>query len=124
MSSDFSCNPITSVRGSVENKVNSTGPRILRNITHSAVEAQWSTLGFHCDIAPTNAFYENGFGTAVRYRDDVLYPIAKLYSTPVGASFVLMDKNARHHRTAFIVDFLESEGIAQMEWPVYSLQSN
>ncbi|GFW00262.1 DDE_3 domain-containing protein [Trichonephila clavipes] len=47
-----------------------------------------------------------------------------MYAVAVGASFVLMNDNAHHHR-AFIVDnFHESEGMARMEWPAYSLDLN
>ena len=62
--------------------------------------------------------------TAVRYRDEVLDPIVKLYAESVGPSFVLMDDNARLHRAAIVGDFLESEGIARMEWPACSPDLN
>ncbi|GFS81077.1 transposable element Tcb1 transposase [Trichonephila clavipes] len=67
--------------------------------------------------------FKQGSATAVRYRDEVLEPIVRLYAAAVGATFVLIDDNARSHR-ADIVDYLESEGIARMAWPVYSLDLN
>ncbi|GBN72581.1 hypothetical protein AVEN_36486-1 [Araneus ventricosus] len=35
-----------------------------------------------------------------------------------------MDDNARPHRAAIVDDFLESEGIARMEWSAYSSDLN
>ncbi|GBN45513.1 hypothetical protein AVEN_214628-1 [Araneus ventricosus] len=35
-----------------------------------------------------------------------------------------MDDNARPHRAAIVDDFLESEGVARMEWPAYSPDLN
>ncbi|GFT31714.1 transposable element Tcb1 transposase [Trichonephila clavipes] len=49
---------------------------------------------------------------AVRYRDEVLEPIVRLYAAAVGPTFVLMDDNARPHRADIVDDYLESEGIA------------
>ena len=43
---------------------------------------------------------------AVQYWDEVLEPIVRLYTATVGDTFVLMDDNARHHRTAIIDDYL------------------
>ena len=68
--------------------------------------------------------YRRGSVTAVRYRDEVLDPIVKLYAAAVGPSFVLMGDNARPHRAAIVDDFLESEGIARMEWPAFSPDLN
>ncbi|GFX03338.1 transposable element Tcb1 transposase [Trichonephila clavipes] len=61
---------------------------------------------------------------AVRYRDEVLEPIVRLYTAAAGPTFVLMDDNARPHRADIIDDYLESEGIAHMAWPAYSLDLN
>ncbi|GBL80408.1 Transposable element Tcb2 transposase [Araneus ventricosus] len=68
--------------------------------------------------------YRLGSVTAVRYRDEVLDPIVKLYAAADGPSFVLMDDNARPHRAVIVDDFLECEGIERMEWPAYSPDLN
>ncbi|GBM60719.1 hypothetical protein AVEN_147974-1 [Araneus ventricosus] len=67
------------------------------------------SLGYRTDLH----IYWRGSATAVRYRDEVLDPIVKLYAAAVGPSFVLMDDNARPHRAAIVDDLLESEGIAR-----------
>ncbi|GBM10608.1 Transposable element Tcb1 transposase [Araneus ventricosus] len=78
------------------------------------------SLGYRTDLH----IYRRGSVTAVRYRDEVLDPIVKLCAAAVGPSFVLMDDSARLHRAAIVDDFLESEGIARMEWPAYSPDLN
>ncbi|GFV70422.1 transposable element Tcb1 transposase [Trichonephila clavipes] len=62
--------------------------------------------------------------TAVRYRDEVLEPIVRLYAAAVGPTFVLMDDNAHPHRADIVDDYLESEVIARMAWPTYSPDPN
>ncbi|KFM57939.1 Transposable element Tcb2 transposase, partial [Stegodyphus mimosarum] len=68
--------------------------------------------------------YLTGSLTVVRYRDEVLEPIVRLYAAAVGPTFVLMDDNARPHRGDIVDDYLESEGIARMAWPAYSPDLN
>ena len=60
----------------------------------------------------------------VQYRDEVLEPIVRLCTAAVSLTFVLMDDKACPHRAAIIDDYLESEGIALMAWPVYSPDLN
>ncbi|KFM71950.1 Transposable element Tcb1 transposase, partial [Stegodyphus mimosarum] len=62
--------------------------------------------------------------TDVRYLDEVLEPIVRLYAAAVGPTFVLMDDNARTHRADIVDDYLESEGIVRMAWPAYSPKLN
>ncbi|GFU71856.1 transposable element Tcb1 transposase [Trichonephila clavipes] len=62
--------------------------------------------------------------TAVRYRDEVLEPIVRLYDAVVGPTFVLMNDNARPRRADIVDDYLESEEIARMAWPAYSPDLN
>ncbi|KFM56938.1 Major facilitator superfamily domain-containing protein 4, partial [Stegodyphus mimosarum] len=62
--------------------------------------------------------------TAVRYRDEVLEIVVRLYAAAVGPAFVLMDDNARLHKADIVDDYLESEGIARMAWPAYSPDLN
>ena len=51
----------------------------------------------------------------VRYGNEVLDPIVKLYTAVVGSSFALIYDNTRSHRAAIVGDFLESQRIARME---------
>ncbi|GFV61306.1 transposable element Tcb1 transposase [Trichonephila clavipes] len=68
------------------------------------------SLGYRTDLH----IFKLGSVTAVRYRDEVLEPIVRLYAAAVGPTFVLMDDNARPHRADIVDDYLESEGIARM----------
>ncbi|KFM59333.1 Transposable element Tcb2 transposase, partial [Stegodyphus mimosarum] len=61
---------------------------------------------------------------ALRYRDEVLEPIVRLYAAAVGPTFVLMDDITHPHRADIVDDYLESEGIAHMAWPAYSPDLN
>ncbi|GFT96696.1 transposable element Tcb1 transposase [Trichonephila clavipes] len=58
--------------------------------------------------------------TAVRFRDEVLEPIVRMYAKAVGPIFVLMDIMHVPHRADIVDYYLESEGIARMAWPAYS----
>ncbi|GFW64780.1 transposable element Tcb1 transposase [Trichonephila clavipes] len=68
--------------------------------------------------------FKRGSATAVRYQDEVLEHIVRLYAAAVGPTFVLMDDNAPPHRADIVDDYLESEGIARMSWPAYSPDLN
>ncbi|GFU90176.1 transposable element Tcb1 transposase [Trichonephila clavipes] len=68
--------------------------------------------------------FKRGSVTAVWYRDEVLEPIVRFYAAEIGPTFVLMDDKARLHRADIVDDYLESEGIARMVWPAYSLDLN
>ena len=48
----------------------------------------------------------------------------KLYATVVDPSLISLNSNARPYRVAIVHDFLESEKIGRMEWPVYSSDLN
>ncbi|GFW09060.1 transposable element Tcb1 transposase [Trichonephila clavipes] len=78
------------------------------------------SLGYRTDLH----IFKRGSVTVVRYRDEVLEPIVRLYAAAVGPTFLLMDDNARHHRANIVDDYLESEGIARMAWPAYSPDIN
>ncbi|KFM83213.1 Transposable element Tcb1 transposase, partial [Stegodyphus mimosarum] len=78
------------------------------------------SLGYHTDLH----IFKRGSLTAVRYRDEVLEPIVRLYAAAVGPTFVLMDDNSRPHRADIVDDYLESEGIVRMSWPAYSPDLN
>ncbi|GFU71590.1 transposable element Tcb1 transposase [Trichonephila clavipes] len=68
------------------------------------------SLGYRTDLH----IFKRGSVMAVRYRDEVLEPIVRLYTAAVGPTFVLMDDNALPHRADIADDYLESEGIARM----------
>ncbi|GFT82543.1 transposable element Tcb1 transposase [Trichonephila clavipes] len=70
------------------------------------------SLGYRTDLH----IYKRGSVTIVRYRDEVLEPILRLYAAAVGPNFVLMDDNARPHRADIVDDYLES---AHLAWPAY-----
>ncbi|GFW82258.1 transposable element Tcb1 transposase [Trichonephila clavipes] len=79
-----------------------------------------TALGYRTDLH----IFKRGSVTAVRYQDEVLEPIVRLYAAAVDSTFVLMDDNARPHRADIVDDYLESEGIARMAWPAYSPDFN
>ena len=70
------------------------------------------TLGYRTDLH----IFKRDSLTVVRYRDEILEPIVRLYAAAVGPTFVLMDDNARPHRAAIVDDYPESERIARMAW--------
>ncbi|GFW86015.1 transposable element Tcb1 transposase [Trichonephila clavipes] len=74
------------------------------------------SLGYRTNLH----IFKRGSVSAIRYRDEVLEPIVRLYAAAVGPTFVLMDDNARPHRADTVDDYLKSEGIARMVWPACS----
>ncbi|GFX45083.1 transposable element Tcb1 transposase [Trichonephila clavipes] len=78
------------------------------------------SFGYRTDLH----IFKRGSVTAVRYRDEVLEPIVRLYAAAVGPTFLLMDDNAHSHRADIVDDYLESQGIARMVWPAYSPDLN
>ncbi|GBM18963.1 hypothetical protein AVEN_1583-1 [Araneus ventricosus] len=67
---------------------------------------------------------ERGTVTGVRYRDEILEQYVRLFRGAVGPEFILMDDNARPHRGLLVDEFLESEDIRRMDWPVISPDLN
>ena len=59
----------------------------------------------------------NGSLTGVRYRDEILAPIVRPFASAIGYDFILMDDNARPHRSKFVNQYLEQETIERMDWP-------
>ena len=49
--------------------------------------------------------------TAVRYRNEVLEPIVRLYVAADGPTFVLMNDKASPHRVAFVEIFVPFENL-------------
>ena len=64
------------------------------------------------------------FGTAIRYRDEILDPIVRPYAGAVGPTFILMDDNARPHRARVVQQYLEQQTIEWMDWPARSPDMN
>ncbi|GFX08848.1 transposable element Tc1 transposase [Trichonephila clavipes] len=69
-------------------------------------------------------FFDTGSVTAQRYRDEVLESYVRLFRGAVGPDFIFMDDNAPCHRVVLIDDFLETENIQRMSWPVNSPDLN
>ncbi|GFS52612.1 transposable element Tcb1 transposase [Trichonephila clavipes] len=82
----------------------------------------WAAISLGCrtDLH----IFKRGSVTAVRYRDEVLEPIVRLYAAAVGPTFVLMDDNARPYRADIVDDYLENEGIERMAGLAYSSDLN
>ncbi|GFX41189.1 DDE_3 domain-containing protein [Trichonephila clavipes] len=81
-----------------------------QSITDAAPSMTKISLGYHPDLR----IYGRASMAAVRYRDEVLDLIVKLYVAAVDPSFVLVDDNVRFHKAAIIEDFLENERITCM----------
>ncbi|GFX74131.1 transposable element Tcb1 transposase [Trichonephila clavipes] len=77
-------------------------------------------VGISLEYRTNLHIFKRGSVTAVRYRDEALGPILRLYVAAVGPIFVLMDDNARPNKADIVDDYLKSEGIARLAWPEYS----
>jgi hypothetical protein len=55
--------------------------------------------------------------TGIRYRDEILAPIVRLYAGENGNDFILMDDNATPHRARIVNEYLQQETIECMDWP-------
>ncbi|GFW94259.1 transposable element Tc3 transposase [Trichonephila clavipes] len=69
-------------------------------------------------------FFDTAPMTAQRYIDEVLEPYVCLFRGVVGPDFIFMDDNAPCHRAVLIDDFLETENIQRLSWPVNSPNLN
>ncbi|GFT95326.1 transposable element Tc3 transposase [Trichonephila clavipes] len=58
------------------------------------------------------------------YRDVFLEQHVRLFRGGMGAEFLFMDDNARHHRANIVDECLQSEDITRMGWPAYSSDVN
>jgi hypothetical protein len=66
----------------------------------------------------------NGSLTCIRYRDEILAPIVRLYAGAIGDDFILMDDNARPHRARIGNEYLQRETIERIDWPAKSPDLN
>ncbi|GFX13827.1 transposable element Tc3 transposase [Trichonephila clavipes] len=69
-------------------------------------------------------FFDTGSVTAQRCRNELLEPYVCLFRGAVGPDFIFIDDNAPCHRAVLIDDFLETENIQWMAWPVNSPDLN
>jgi hypothetical protein len=53
--------------------------------------------------------------TGIGYRDEILYPIVRLYAGAIGDNFISMDVNARPRRARVVTDHLENEITERMD---------
>ncbi|GFW57409.1 transposable element Tc1 transposase [Trichonephila clavipes] len=75
--------------------------------------------GITLDSRTHLSVFERGTVTAVRYRNEVLEPYVFLFTVVVSPDFILRDCNTMLH-IHLVVEFLKSEDIHCMEWPVRS----
>ncbi len=66
----------------------------------------------------------NGTLTAVRYQDEILRAIVRLYAGAVGLGFLLVQDNAEPHVARVCTQFLNDKGIDAIEWPSHSPDLN
>ncbi|GFW22265.1 transposable element Tc3 transposase [Trichonephila clavipes] len=58
------------------------------------------------------------------YRDVILEQHVRLFRGAMGAEFLFMDDNARHHRANIVYECLQSEDTTRMDWPACSPNLN
>ncbi|GFV74140.1 transposable element Tcb2 transposase [Trichonephila clavipes] len=64
--------------------------------------------------------FDRGSVIEDRYCEEVILPNVCLFRGAIGPVFLIMDDNARPHRTLAVEELLESEDITRMDWPAYS----
>lgn len=68
--------------------------------------------------------FQNGTITGERYINEILDVYVKPYAGAVGENFILMDDNARPHRSRAVERYLERETIERLNWPARSPDAN
>ncbi|GFW35003.1 transposable element Tc1 transposase [Trichonephila clavipes] len=68
--------------------------------------------------------FDRGSVIGDRYCEEVLLPHVRLFRGAIGPDFIVMDDNARPHRTLAVEELLESEDITRLDWPAYSPDLN
>ncbi|GBN98117.1 Transposable element Tcb2 transposase [Araneus ventricosus] len=99
-------------------------PSNVREIDHYGGRGLIVWAGIMLDGRTPLHVFERGTVTGVRYRDEILEPHVRLFRDAVGPEFILMDDNARPHRTLMVDEFLEREDIRRMDWPAKSPDLN
>ena len=67
---------------------------------------------------------DNGILTAQRYVNEILKVHVRPYADAIGPDFILMDDNARAHRTRITNRCLEEAAIVRLDWPARSPDLN
>ncbi|GBM12518.1 hypothetical protein AVEN_188693-1 [Araneus ventricosus] len=70
------------------------------------------SLGGHTDL---HVLY-GGTLTAVKYRDEILDPYARLYAGDIGEKFIPID-DSRPQRTRLVEEYLEDQDLERMDSP-------
>ncbi|GBO18888.1 hypothetical protein AVEN_214225-1 [Araneus ventricosus] len=65
-----------------------------------------------------------GTQTAVRYRDEILDPYVKPYTSAIGEEFIVMDDIDQPHRLRFFQEYFEDPGLKRMNCTVQSPDLN
>ncbi|KAK7103589.1 hypothetical protein V1264_018458 [Littorina saxatilis] len=81
----------------------------------------WGAFSLH---HRTPLFHVQGNLTGLRYRDEILRPLAVPTLQQMGPQAVYQDDNARPHRARVVNDFLQQSGVNRMEWPACSPDLN
>ena len=62
--------------------------------------------------------------TGVRYRDEILRPVAIPALQAIGQGAMFQDDNARPHRARVVNDFLRQQQVTRLDWPARSPDLN
>ncbi|KAK7110370.1 hypothetical protein V1264_014254 [Littorina saxatilis] len=81
----------------------------------------WRAFSLH---HRTPLFHVQGNLTGLRYRDEILRPLAVPTLQQMGPQAVYQDDNARPHRARVVNDFLQQSGVDRIEWPACSRDLN
>ena len=69
-------------------------------------------------------YHVQGNLNGLRYRDEILRPLAVPTLQQIGPMAVYQDDNASPHRARVVNDFLQQSGVSRMEWPACSPDLN
>ena len=72
----------------------------------------------------TPLYHVQGNLTAIRYRDEILRPLALPTLQQMEPHAVYQDDNARPHRALLVQNFMQQAGINRMDWPACSPDLN
>ncbi|KAK7093015.1 hypothetical protein V1264_008676 [Littorina saxatilis] len=81
----------------------------------------WGAFSLHYR---TPLFHVQGNLTGLRYRDEILRPLAVATLQQMGPQAVYQDDNARPLRARVVNDFLQQPGVNRMEWSACSPDLN
>ena len=74
----------------------------------------WGALSLH---HRTPLYHVQGDLNGLRYREEILRPLAVPTLQQIGPMAVYQDDNARPYRARMVNDFLQQSGVNRMEWP-------